>query len=175
MDNKTQEQIKADAEAYALPMVWVNQNPKGEEQLFYEYISSTSYIAGATAEHEKTEAAIDAAIHKERNALQAKVTQMDIGWLKRSQVLVDALEAIIKNGENVRSTYRVDKLYIKIARKALEQWKGKEAEPKEQQPDLGTCVECGIRKAVADYNGHQYHVCDPCNNRLNREFDKEYN
>lgn len=70
LPTETQERIKADAEAYALPMVWVNQNPKGEEQLFYEYISSTSYIAGATAEQQ------------------------------RAQVLVDALEAIEANSEH---------------------------------------------------------------------------
>lgn len=55
-----QERIKADAEDYALPMVWVNLNPKGEEQLFYEYISSTSYIAGATAEHDRAKMLVDA-------------------------------------------------------------------------------------------------------------------
>lgn len=49
-DKLPADRIKEDAERYANPMVWVNQNPKGEEQLFYEYIASTSYIAGATAE-----------------------------------------------------------------------------------------------------------------------------
>lgn len=42
------DKIKADAENYAGVMVWVNKNPKGEEQLFYEYIAATSHQAGAT-------------------------------------------------------------------------------------------------------------------------------
>jgi len=57
----TEESIKADAETYAGATFWVNQNPKGEEQLFYEYISSTSYVAGATALHERLEPILKAA------------------------------------------------------------------------------------------------------------------
>jgi hypothetical protein len=43
-----QDKIKANAENYAGVMVWINKNPKGEEQLFYEYIAATSHHAGAT-------------------------------------------------------------------------------------------------------------------------------
>lgn len=45
---ETIEKIKADAETYAGVMVWINKHPKGEEQLFYEYIAATSHEAGAT-------------------------------------------------------------------------------------------------------------------------------
>lgn len=58
--DKTTERIKADAEDYALPMVWVNQNPKGEEPLFHEYIATTAYIAGAMAENNRAQKLADA-------------------------------------------------------------------------------------------------------------------
>ena len=48
LSKETIEKIKNNSETYAGVMVWVNQNPKGEEQLFYEYISATSHEAGAT-------------------------------------------------------------------------------------------------------------------------------
>jgi len=48
LPQETIEVIKSNAESYAGVMVWVNQNPKGEEQLFYEYIAATSHQAGAT-------------------------------------------------------------------------------------------------------------------------------
>ncbi len=97
-----QERIKADAEDYALPMVWANQNPKGEEQLFYEYISSTSYIAGATAEHD------------------------------RAQVLVDALEEVAKLASiwpqhGLDPRWVINAIEKKLT-SAIEQWKGKEVE-----------------------------------------------
>lgn len=56
---EVQERIKADAERYAGVMVWVNQDPEGNLPLFHEFISITSYIAGATAENEKAQAEID--------------------------------------------------------------------------------------------------------------------
>lgn len=64
----------------------------------FHNIQRLGYIAGATAEQQ------------------------------RAQVLVDALESIIKNGENIRATYKVGKpaFYIKVAREAIEQWKGTE-------------------------------------------------
>jgi hypothetical protein len=57
---------------------------------------------------------------------------------------------------------------------ALDAWNGNEQKKGGEADDLGTCKECGTRKATTDYNGHQYYVCDPCSNRLNREFDNEY-
>jgi hypothetical protein len=48
LPKETQDKIKFDAENYAGVMVWINKHPKGEEQLFYEYISATSHEAGAT-------------------------------------------------------------------------------------------------------------------------------
>jgi hypothetical protein len=55
-----QDKIKADAENYAGVMVWINKHPKGEEQLFYEYISATSHEAGATEWAGKAKPVIDA-------------------------------------------------------------------------------------------------------------------
>lgn len=109
-----QERIKADAERFT--------KDEGYQKV---------YIAGATAEHEKIEAAIDSAIHKERNALQAKVTQMDMDWLKRAQVLVDALEAIEKWCiESGLKSVAIDDpkgmaIYhsLHLAKNALKQWK----------------------------------------------------
>jgi hypothetical protein len=48
LSKETIDRIKVEAEQYAGVMVWINKHPKGEEQLFYEYISATSHIAGAT-------------------------------------------------------------------------------------------------------------------------------
>lgn len=55
LSNEVQERIKSDAERYAGLMAWVNQDPEGNQPLFHEYISSTSYIAGATAVHERAQ------------------------------------------------------------------------------------------------------------------------
>jgi transposase-like protein len=38
-------------------------------------------------------------------------------------------------------------------------------------PNYGTCLECKKRRATHDYNGHKHYVCEPCNDRLNREFN----
>lgn len=55
------QRIKNDAERYAGLMVWVNtSNDPDKEPLFHEHISSTSYIAGATAETENIQPVIDA-------------------------------------------------------------------------------------------------------------------
>jgi hypothetical protein len=62
----------------------------------------------------------------------------------------------------------------KVAREALNAWNGNPKKEGEVVADLGTCKECGTRQATTDYNGHQYYVCNPCSNRLNREFDNEY-
>lgn len=66
--------------------------------------------------------------------------------------------------------------YVSESEKVLAAWESNTPAggEKEAIADLGTCKECGTRKATIDYNGHQYYVCDPCNNRLNREFDNEY-
>lgn len=60
LPKETQDKIKADAENYAGVMVWINKHPKGEEQLFYEYISATSHIAGATEWAGKVQELVDA-------------------------------------------------------------------------------------------------------------------
>jgi len=57
---ETIDAIKDKAKTYAGVMVWVNQNPKGEEQLFYEYIAGTSHQAGATEWAAKAEGLVTA-------------------------------------------------------------------------------------------------------------------
>ena len=42
------EAIKAEAERYAGLMIWVNQSTEPDGPMFHEYISVTSYQAGAT-------------------------------------------------------------------------------------------------------------------------------
>ena len=44
----TTEAIKAEAERYAGLMIWVNQSIEPDGPMFHEYISVTSYQAGAT-------------------------------------------------------------------------------------------------------------------------------
>ena len=108
-------------------------------------IQKESYIAGATAEHDL------------------------------AKVLVDALEEIdrrIKIGK-AGASYQIE-MIRPVVIKALEQWKGKEPQQPEPQPDLGTCVECKTRPATTDYNGHQHYVCKLCDDSLNRLFDEEY-
>lgn len=84
------------------------------------YGYNKGYIAGATAEHERTEDEIDKAIHAERNKMQAKFNASDKQWaaLLREQnvqarVLVDALSDIASG--KVLPQF--------IASMALEQWK----------------------------------------------------
>lgn len=133
-----QERIKADAEAYALPMVWVNQNPKGEEQLFYEYISSTSYITGATAEHEKAKGELKEAQDAAKmfcNKHNETATQL-AELVDKAQALVDALEAVYRlkdlwlytgdvAPEHEGEAQALSEMASQIET-ALEQWKGKE-------------------------------------------------
>jgi len=71
------DKIKAGAENYAGVMVWVNKNPKGEEQLFYEYIAATSHQAGATE-------------------WVGKAHEKEAWYLKRIKSLRDTLEKIIQ-------------------------------------------------------------------------------
>lgn len=79
----------------------------------YEGVLTTGYIAGATAVHD------------------------------RAQGLVDALEEIIKSGENIRATYKASKppFYIKVAKEALAKWKGEAEQP---QVEL-SCMVCGTK------------------------------
>ena len=81
-----QERIKADAERYAGLMVWVNQDPEGNLPLFHEYISSTSYIAGATAENNNATPMYDTLIEllalKEHKGKHGKTPE----YLKRQPI-----------------------------------------------------------------------------------------
>lgn len=81
--DKTQERIKADAEAYV-------QRTRGQQGRV------ETYIAGATAEN------------------------------SRAKVLVDALEEIIKMSNAGKTLSHIDSHVAAKARKAIEQWKGKE-------------------------------------------------
>lgn len=98
------------------------------------------------------------------------------GYIAGATAEHDRVQPVIEAAEKVAKLFahKDGNCAICELARAIEQWRGKEPQQPEPQPDLGTCVECGTRKAVLDYNGHQYYVCDPCNNRLNREFDKEY-
>lgn len=73
---ETIEKIKADAENYALKMVWINKEPQGQEQLFYEYIAATSHEAGATEWADRAQ-------------------DKEVWYLKRIKSLRDALEQIL--------------------------------------------------------------------------------
>jgi len=131
-----QERIKADAETYAGVMFWVNQNPKGEEQLFYEYISSTSYSAGATAQAERMQveieilnadfkrvqkAAIDYANRKD------EVVKQRDQLAERAQAILDALDQFISFHES--GLLPVKHVY-ENAVAVRQQWKeGKDKEP----------------------------------------------
>lgn len=146
------ERIKADAERYSGLMVWVNQDPEGNQPLFHEYISSTSYIAGATAEAEMAQMLVDAL-----------------------QELVD-LKRMKDEGINVKEYLDRKPAAWEAAINALQQWKqGNEVVSVEtDEPSLSTCMECKHRPAVKDYNGHGHYVCRQCDDYLNREFDEEY-
>jgi hypothetical protein len=76
LPKETQDKIKTDAENYAGVMVWINKHPKGEEQLFYEYISATSHQAGATE-------------------WAGRAHEKDAWHLKRIKSLRDTLEQIL--------------------------------------------------------------------------------
>lgn len=101
LDKTTQERIKADAEKkYPRVTALAIANRNG-------------YIAGATAEHAQNESV--------RLQLEAQDANVEILFsqkkelIKRAQVLVDALEEILKQHDY----YSV----IELAAKALEQWK----------------------------------------------------
>lgn len=93
----TQDRITSDADDYATRMVWVNQNPKGEEQLFYEYISATSYQACANA------------------------------YAERVQNLVDDLKKAIEKMKECESVYNVPCGSVIVeCEETLQKWAGKE-------------------------------------------------
>lgn len=106
------------------------------------------YIAGATAENERTEDEIDKALHAERNKMQVKFSELDKQYAallkeqrERAQDLVDALEGI----DNSPTPYneREMKSWIETARalvsEALAKWKG-------EQPQVElSCIVCGTK------------------------------
>jgi len=52
----------------------------------------------------------------------------------------------------------------------------KELEAKTIDKGLGKCREKHCNNfATTDYNGHSYFVCESCDDKLNREFEDEYN
>jgi hypothetical protein len=78
MDKTTQDRIKADATA-----------------AYADIHGFVAYTKGAMAEAEKTEVAVDKALHTERNAIQAKMTEMETGYLKQINNLLDVLQKIV--------------------------------------------------------------------------------
>lgn len=82
-----QERIKADADDAHLEVLKHSSLP-------YSRGYRTGYIAGATAEAQNIDKAVEAALHKERNAIQAKITAMEVRYLKQIQRLLDVLKSI---------------------------------------------------------------------------------
>lgn len=41
-------------------------------------------------------------------------------------------------------------------------------------PTLGKCIECNDNEANIDYNEHLYLVCNPCFEKLEKQFEEEY-
>lgn len=127
MTPQTQERIKADAAKFTdkrYKSTGVSSKEYARHMGVLDGLEE-GYIAGATAENERAEAAIDAAIHNERNALQARVTQIDMDWLKRSQVLADDIQMMLDQIE-----YSPELSWFEIVHKmkgigldALRQWK----------------------------------------------------
>lgn len=137
-----QERIKADAEAYA--------NGIGD---FYRKMGALyGYIAGATAVHAQNESV--------RLQLEAQNSNVEIllrqkkELIDRSQVLVDALEAIKRTLNWIENADELD-----IIRKALEQWKGGKVEP--PKPVASNCGMCG-KLGNNQYLGNQLYLCNEC-------------
>lgn len=97
----------------------------------------------------------------------------------QAQRMADALEKCVQFKNGCYAGIYLNVLFNECEM-ALQPYKdgtkeGKEpVKPQAPLPELGVCQECGTRKATTDYNGHQYYVCEPCDNRLNKEFDEEY-
>lgn len=138
LPEEMQERIKADAEdatGKRFPGDAVN----------FEYLEyHAGYIAGATAEAEKIEQAIESALHKERNAIQVKITGMEVGYMKQIRELVKVLGFIRANGLCSESTALIDA--------ALQQWKnGKKEVEQEPEPDTEGCPYCGSLTCTSDH------------------------
>lgn len=120
---ETQDRIAADADKeYPFDGIISDVSANEHRRNIGRY--RVGYIAGATAEAEKTDTAIDAALHKERNAMQAKMTEMEIGYLKQIQGLADALEALLNvmpKGDALRYIYA--KEVVIAGRQLLQQFK----------------------------------------------------
>lgn len=148
MDNKTQERIKADAEELSQ-----------EKGTAYAY----GYIAGATAEHDKTQSAIDILEEAYNSHVEEK------------RLLVERYPHLFPNIDNYV------KPWVGKAKAFLEQWRGKEVERpcphcgKELSRDCNLCCRecgkevkekeqllntCGICKKRPMGNGIT--VCDEC-------------
>lgn len=65
-----------------------------DRQIGYYQGFCAGHEAGATEWAGKAEEQIDAALHKERNAMQAKITGMETKYLEQIRGLVDALNEI---------------------------------------------------------------------------------
>lgn len=83
---------------------------KSDASAYSDISRFIAYTRGATAwapwkvKHDELQATIedkiDKALHAERNATQAKMTEMEVGYLKQIHGLADALEQIAKEANN---------------------------------------------------------------------------
>jgi hypothetical protein len=80
--------INAEAEKYGFVVPYDGSNK------FYNDDKVKGYKAGATEWAGKAEEQIEAALHEERNAIQAKMTGMETGYLEQIKGLVDTLKWI---------------------------------------------------------------------------------
>lgn len=139
------------------------------------------YVAGATAwapwkvKYDELQATIDdkidAALHAERNAIQAKMTEMETGYLKQIQSMIDTFQMIVNapvpaNEREYISWFVTAK---NIAGGVISDWeaekyvqqfkdgKGKEVQKPEPPLLLNTCGICKERPI-----GSGITVCDEC-------------
>ena len=161
---KPQERIKADAEAATNDHAVVLREKDMEyaPMIMRLFGYKEGYIAGATAEHDRAQGKLKEAQDAARmfcNKHNETATQL-AELVDKVQVLVDALEEIIKMSNAGKTLSHIDSHVAAKARKTLEQWKsGKEVERpcphcgKELSRDRNLCCrECG--KEVSDENSH---------------------
>ncbi|HEX6431807.1 MAG TPA: hypothetical protein VF008_29150 [Niastella sp.] len=123
------------------------------------------FVSGAAIYTDKAQELIDEALHKERNAIQAKMTQMEAGYLKQIQCMADALEAFAESScdyESVNFGKPVHSPECRAckARELVQQFKdGKGREVQKPEPPLllNTCGICKERPI-----GSGITVCDEC-------------
>lgn len=123
LPKETLDKINAEADLYGFVIPYDGSNT------FYIEDKVKGYQAGATEFAGKAEEQIEAALHKERNAMQAKITGLEIGYLKQIKGLVDALEQLKYYTVNSAKylTYPNHDALLTIINRGLESYNHKEA------------------------------------------------